>query len=245
MRKAVTPVGYSWAQTALALRRHHGVRLRSFDSARRAHLDLIPPWVDLRAGDIIDVGANVGDWTAYVRAAVPGAAILAIEPDPETFQRLRDRIGESAGVRLLNRALSDRPGRADFRVTAGSEFGSLLEPASDALDIYGSGAPVRKRIEVETVTLDSLTDSRRVSLIKLDVQGAELAVISGGRQTLARTDVVLVEINFRNFYEGGATFGHVHESLTSLGFVLWQMTEGAFLPDQGMLWADACYARPG
>jgi FkbM family methyltransferase len=243
--KALTPSGWYWAQNARALRRNHGISLRAFDDARRAHLDLLPPWIDLRAGEIIDLGANVGDWTAKVLHAIPEARILAVEPDPATFGQLEARLGHDSRVRLVQAAVSDTRSRAKFNVAAGSEFGSLLEPTAVSLNVYAAGAPVEGRVEVDVVPLDELASQEISPLVKLDVQGLELAVLAGGRGTFSRAQAVLSEVNFRQFYEGGSTFGPLHSAMLDLGFVLWRFGQLAFLPDRGTLWGDACYVRDG
>ena len=69
--------------------------MRSFGAAREARLDLLPGWVDLRAGIVADIGANVGDWSAAVLRVVPEARVLAVEPAPEPLRRLSERF---AGV---------------------------------------------------------------------------------------------------------------------------------------------------
>jgi hypothetical protein len=53
-----------------------------------------------------------------------------------------------------------------------------------------------------------------VSLLKIDVQGFEKAVIAGARETLARTNFLLVELNYMPQYVGGSWFGDLHELLT-------------------------------
>ena len=53
-----------------------------------------------------------------------------------------------------------------------------------------------------------------ISLLKIDVQGFEKAVLAGGAQCLARTNFLLIELNYMRQYEGGSWFGEIHEILT-------------------------------
>jgi FkbM family methyltransferase len=112
----------------------------------------------------VDCGAFDGD---TVRAAPwPFARILAIEPDPANAARLRclDR----AGIQLHEVLLGSVAGSARF-----DGRGTMASSRSE------TGA-----IEIPVVTLDELTAGDRPTFIKLDVEGDELAVLQGGRNTL-------------------------------------------------------------
>lgn len=242
--EAFTPPAWKWARRAMSLKRERGVSLRAYRRARGARLDLLPQFVDLEAGLIVDLGANRGDWTADVLAALPASRILAVEPFPPAHARVVHRFGGAPNVRVDDRAVSSITGSATFNVAARDVFGSLLaaEPALEAF--YGADAQMTHAITVATVTLDQLVAGEPVSLLKVDVQGAELQVFEGGANTLATTQAVLVEANFARHYRGGARFSEVDDALTASGFALWHLTPALRAEDERMLWADAVYARP-
>src|SRR5206468_1983978 len=71
----------------------------------------------------IDIGANVGDWTAAVlRATHDRAEVLCLEPDPRNAAVLRSRFEGQEFVRVLEAAVSDRAGDVTF--VAGESTGS-------------------------------------------------------------------------------------------------------------------------
>lgn len=134
----------------------------------------------LRPGmTFIDVGANKGDFTLLAaRLTGPSGRVISIEPEPENRSILRRSIelNDYANISVLQVALSDRDGTADLQI--GSTSGShTLSPEFNGL----------RAVSVPTRTLDAVVADHRlasVDMIKIDVQGLELAVLRGAEQTL-------------------------------------------------------------
>ncbi|MGD0246927.1 MAG: FkbM family methyltransferase [Streptosporangiaceae bacterium] len=137
----------------------------------------------VRPGDrCLDVGANVGVHTIRLaKLAGPGGEVLAFEPDPELARRARGNVqlNEVANVRVIEAAAADRNATAVLyrSGTADKNRGraSLLHHA------YLTG----QEREVLTVTIDDNCPGP-VALIKIDVEGAEAAVVAGAAATIAR-----------------------------------------------------------
>lgn len=237
-------MGLDWAKEAIALHRHHGVAYRRYPQARRARLNLVPGHVDIDAGLVVDLGANAGNWTANVCEALPSAHVLAVEPLPSLQERLNDRVERYGNrVRIDARAVDSKTGCAEFNVTQSNVFGSLLKPDTTIEGLYGSATKVIRRVTVPAATLDEIVGQEPVSVLKVDVQGAEARVLAGGARTLAAAQAVLIEMLLVPHYEGGSTFSGVHELLSGLGFLAWGYMPPARAPDGRILWWDVCYAR--
>jgi FkbM family methyltransferase len=141
------------------------------------------------SGVVVDVGANTGFYALIAARAAPSAEVLAFEPYPPAFDTLCRNIAANAGarVRAVPMALSDRIGEATLYVPT-QEHG--LVETSSSLEIgfrsnYGSTQAIR------TTTLDTFLSTdrlagRRVTVIKVDVEGHEASVIAGARATIAR-----------------------------------------------------------
>jgi FkbM family methyltransferase len=224
--------------------RRFGVSRLVFPDARAANLDMLPSWVDPRAGLVVDLGANEGEWTASALRVFPDLEILAVEPGQEPLGVLEPRFADRPNVTIVPRAVAASAGTATFHRTESSVFASLLPPRSSLAELYPeSPVAVTEAIEVPTSSLDELVGDRRVSVLKLDVQGGELAVLAGGEKTLACTDAVLAEVLFQPHYEGDAGFAGLHEALIALGFELFDLSEPDRVGEGPALWADASYAR--
>jgi FkbM family methyltransferase len=243
LRKALRAPASEWAAEALRLHRQHQVSLRAYPHARAARLHLIPPWVDLRAGQIVDLGANVGEWTSHVVQALPRAHVVAVEPVPSLYQQLAANLSHHPNVTTEMSAVAGQSGRMSFYVTEGPVFGSLLRPTAEGVAAYADAPRVTEMIEVRTTTLDQLTGGRPTSLLKLDVQGAELQVLAGGSRALMRTQSIIAEMNFVSLYENSSTLASLHEALIARGFFLWDMAEPGRLSNGRLSYADVCYAR--
>lgn len=126
----------------------------------------------------IDVGAHIGSVIASVIDHDPSVSVIAVEPVPE---KARNLIARFPRVEVHECALGDREGEVGFFVdTALSGYSSLLTPRE-------ANAARTREIRVSIRRLDDLTQSDRVDVIKIDVEGAELGVLRGGELLLARS----------------------------------------------------------
>jgi FkbM family methyltransferase len=150
---------------------------------------------NLDPGDVfVDVGANVGFFSLLAARRVgPEGAVFAIEPLPRNVEAIqrnarRNRFGNIAVVRA---AASDEQGSAILIVTD-HPGGAALEGADTPPDATGT-------LSVTTTTLDDLVDAgtmRPPSLVKIDVEGAEVAVLRGMARMMRTTrPAVIVEVD--------------------------------------------------
>jgi len=239
LRAALYPPLLTEVKQARAL----GLPLPVYRQIRAAHLHLLPSLELLHQGLVLDLGANVGDWSAAVLRAEPDALIVAVEPAPEPRELMKRRFGGQ--ITIDARAISNATGHAPFHITRHSHNASLHAPRPGTDALYGGsgGWEVKDTLIVETTTVDTLAAGRSVAVLKIDVQGSEREVLTGAEQTLPRTQAVLLEVTFVSHYQGDATFPWLHNFLTDEGFELVGLSD-PFLSQQGrMLWCDACYLR--
>ncbi len=143
-----------------------------------------------------DVGANFGQTTNEMLRAFPGAQVYAFEPDPEIFKTLVNNT-EDPRAHPVQLALSDQAGVLPFfRFADNTRIGSLIKDAGYAKAKHLTPTP----IEVESATIDQFCIDRgiqRINLLKVDVEGNELAVFQGARAMLERgcIDMVYFEFN--------------------------------------------------
>jgi FkbM family methyltransferase len=123
-----------------------------------------------RAPRIVDCGANVGFSTVFFKALYPDARILAIEAEPGTCGWLRRNVEGNGlrGVEVRQAAVADRDGTVTL-FTPASDPGSMTSSVRNEW-ARGAGA------EVPAVRLSTLI-REPVDFLKLDVEGAEYAVL--------------------------------------------------------------------
>jgi FkbM family methyltransferase len=136
-------------------------------------------------GTAIDVGANQGVFAfAFSRRA---ARVEAFEPNPDYAEFARRMLGSRARVHTI--ALSNRMGQAEFVVPVSKEGvvlhlgGNLKQSTAQHDDAM--------RFKVEVRTLDSYA-FKDVRVVKIDVEGSELEVLEGGRETILRDKPALI-----------------------------------------------------
>jgi len=132
-----------------------------------------------------DLGANKGYWTT--RAAPLFDRVIAVEASHDTFRDLSENAGDLDNVTLHRAAIHASSGEVlTFVNTHQSHASARLQADAPA------GA--RDRVEqVETLAIDDLVPPDTSALIKLDVEGAEIAAIAGATRALAEGAVLIYE----------------------------------------------------
>lgn len=151
-----------------------------------------------RSGAVLDVGANVGDYSATLLAFNPQLEVHAFEPHPRTFERLRARTDLPRAV-LHNLAAGDSEGMLqlfDHDSNDGSVQASLYRDVIE--NLHGSQAVSHA---VKVIRLDDYVRERgirRIALLKIDTEGHEFSVLQGLRATL---DAGIIEVIHFEFNE--------------------------------------------
>jgi len=164
---------------------------------------------------VLDVGANFGAFTFAAADFFSSEVkhIVAVEPFAVNHRRIqsvsRDN-GLGHKVTAVNAAVSDQPGHGELRLSQGAHYGHSLEVRKN---------PIAKGLQpVELTTLDVLRQRfglGRIDLLKLDVEGSELAALDGGMETLRVTRTLIIEA-----HKGFCGLRDLQPRLRPLGFVL-------------------------
>lgn len=126
---------------------------------------------------ILDVGGNLGGWTRESIQRWPNSEVVIFEPSKAALNKLESRYAGVENVKVVPKALSDSIGSATlFSDVAGSGLGSLSERDLGYIGINFS--------HTETVQVDTLDNYLRkipkpIAILKIDVEGYELAVLQG------------------------------------------------------------------
>jgi len=142
----------------------------------------------------LDIGADVGEFTVAMLASSP--SVIAFEPRPAQARELASMFRAiGAAVRVEAVALSDKPGTATMRIVESEPGRSTIDTDNVLRDVSGSRV---RSIDVPVKCLDEFRFDD-VGLIKIDVEGHELAVLRGAADTLTRNrPKILVEAEERH-----------------------------------------------
>ena len=205
---------------------------------------------------VVDVGAQelVAEEHVYTPLRQLGPLdVYGFDPLAERLDERRHSDRDQPGMTtLFPVALGD--GREhDLHVNNDDSTSSLFSLDSEGVRGLEHLADLRTERIVRLLTsrLDEVELPGQIDLLKIDVQGAELMVMGGGIDTLARTSTIHCEVEFRPIYRGQPLMHEVTGFLLDRGFVLvdlfpkrYRYTTAARSNSRDQLmWADACYMR--
>lgn len=152
---------------------------------------------------VINFGANIGEITMIM--AGRGARVIAIEPDQFTLRCLRANTALFPEVDVVPLGLWKEDGELTFYIKSDS---------ADTSAVNKVGEPVTLRVKRLDTVAEGVTGP--IKLLIGDAEGAEPEVLSGGIETLRRTEYVAIDAGYER--SGSSTFDACSEILRPLGF---------------------------
>lgn len=170
----------------------------------------------------IDVGAYEGAKSLPWAQADFSMVVYAFEPNLFMATKL---LGRSSNYVVLPMAVSERTGYADFYKNNYEAASSLLPFDPEGLERWKGGDRLRitEKIVVPTVRLDEFMESTgisRVDFLKIDAQGADLAVLRSLGDRIWDVKRILLEVQLAPLYRGAATKEEVLDFLSLKEFRL-------------------------
>ena len=198
---------------------------------------------------VIDVGANDGTTSGQWLATFPQAKVHSVEA-LERYRQQLDRRARASGARMTvwPFAASDSESEVVFYEHADHPSSSSLLHSTEKSHELLPFTRNERAVTVQARRLDTLFAENQVELepevlIKLDVQGAELKVLSGCTGFLDKVKAIIVEVNLTEVYEGQPSFsqliGFLEEHDLNFIGVLEQFHAG----DDSAVYLDAVFLR--
>ena len=186
---------------------------------------------------IIDIGAFKGKFTRWARREFPGVRAIMFEANAEweaDLRAMQGRLGD--GVQYRIGLLGDRP-RDSVRFYRGGTGSSIYREMTSV--------PMEE-VDLPMSTLDDEFEALGMAgpcLLKIDVQGAEIDVLSGGLKTLESVEFVFSECSVLEYNKGGAQLAQMIGWMDEQGFVLYDISQIMRLPDLSLVQLDAIFVR--
>lgn len=142
----------------------------------------------------LDIGAHTGDFSKVITQLAPECQIVMVEANPNCEPYLQKL---NHGYEMI--ALSNKAGKAELFVEKANALGTGVSLYRENTEWYADGK--FEKVEVETDTLDNRKyfADEIIDLVKMDVQGAELDILQGGRTTIMRSKYVLIEVSLEEY----------------------------------------------
>ncbi len=186
---------------------------------------------------IVDVGAFVGKFCKTAKSVWPESQLVMFEPQPDKQPRLQAIAAGTPGVTLKQCLLGARAGDTmDFYLW---ESGSSMRHAKSGGELPS--------IKLTTERMDDVlkgTPFEKPDLVKIDVQGAEIDVMTGGQKTIEAAQAVILELSLVEEYEGAPLFHEMVAYMAQRGFRVWDICTIWRNGIKSMIEADVIFARP-
>jgi FkbM family methyltransferase len=137
---------------------------------------------------VIDAGANIGLFSIYILATWPNAQIFSIEASPETFSVLQKNQKQNPRYTwyLFQYALWDKDGEVFFD-DEGLSLGWHVVTGASTLRVPA--------LRLDSFIKKNICPDTRISLLKMDIEGAEQTVLQACPEVLDRVEALLIEIH--------------------------------------------------
>ncbi len=202
---------------------------------RRLGVPEIPPALERLCANnfvpkyIFDVGAYSGEFAKLCRSIWPLAKLTCFEVLPYRVAELRSWCGQDGNALVIESLLGAKSNRAvPFRE---------METASSVLEEHTpQAAPVRF---YPMQTIDEIVESNGIeapNFLKLDVQGYELEVLKGARNTLPQVSAILAEVNLIDIHKGAPLLDELILFMRDRGFVTYDICGLTRRPLDKALW---------
>lgn len=168
-----------------------------------------------------DIGANVGTYTCFSASKLGPDRTIAFEPEPENATRLQENLElNNLDAKIVEVALSDTDGTTSLALK-GNEAGEGEHTIATDGEV--------ETVEVETARGDSIIEQHDLpapTVVKIDVEGAELSVLRGLQETIRENcRLVYVEVHPEKIMDFGGEASEVNEFLTEAGFEVTEIAQ--------------------
>lgn len=169
---------------------------------------------------ILDAGANVGQFARAMHTCYPQAKIYSFEPLADVANQLEKNLSDVPDFRVFRTALGDTDGTVTFYRNEYSQSSSVLPTIGNEQGLM-KGKQSTSAIDVPIARLDTVLADVSLdppALLKLDLQGHEIAALRGAPQTLGRCSHLLIETVFEQEYVAEPLFEELWTHLCEQGF---------------------------
>lgn len=145
---------------------------------------------------LVDVGSNKGEYTDFFLKKIKSTGkIYTIELEPSNSEFLKQKYQHLQNVVIINKAISDIDGFVTFYIGEHNTLHNILgyDTSYRKSDLGG---------EIESIRLDTLLHlEKKIKLIKIDVEGAELKVLHSIKKIINKVENILVECHLKEDWD--------------------------------------------
>lgn len=160
---------------------------------------------------VLDIGANRGHWAAGAKRLWPNSYVMCVDGNPECDAELK-----ASGFSYRIALLADEEKEVTFYTRKGALAYTGCSIYLEDTQFYAGDAAEPHTMRTET--LDGMFPDAVFDLIKIDVQGAELDVLRGGKELVKRAKALLLECSLEQYNKGAPLIDAVRDYCREIGF---------------------------
>lgn len=141
-------------------------------------IKLIPDWFSLgKKSLVLDCGANVGHISKFL--ASTGATVISFEPDPVAYEKLLQRCGQKKNITLIKKGVWDKNAAIQLYTHKASTGNEASFTVGSSIIAEKQNVNTEKGMTIEVIDLISFMQQqhKKIDLVKLDVEGAEIEIL--------------------------------------------------------------------
>jgi len=178
---------------------------------------------------LFDVGANIGQYSLYMREIGFNKQIISFEPLNAAYRKLEEVASKDNNWIINNYALGNENAESMINVAGNSYSSSILNMLPEHINRAPESKYVAKE-KIEIKTLDSVFNNYYKEgdhvMLKIDTQGYEKNVILGAGNILNKIRIIQLEMSVVGLYENETSFIEMINFLDSKGFELFSLENG-------------------
>lgn len=145
---------------------------------------------------IFDVGANKGQYSTLLIQHYPKASIYSFEPNPNTFEVIKNSIGDK--INLFNIGMGESLGQLDLHFDKNDETSVQATSDPEILKEIAKTENITS-VKIEIDTIDNFCATHKIEeidLLKIDTEGFEIEVIDGAQKMLSASKIKAIQFEF-------------------------------------------------
>ena len=159
---------------------------------------------------VLDIGANVGQFHQLFKTWYPSSYVYSVEASEDCEKYLQE-ITNDYYIGLL----AENEDEYDFHIISHDPLCTGMSLYKENTEIW---AHYSTSVKKKGITLDKLFENQEFDLIKIDVQGAEIDVMNGGKNLCQKAKGIILEVSLTQYNENAPLYDEVISYMGSINF---------------------------
>jgi FkbM family methyltransferase len=186
---------------------------------------------------VVDVGASVGQYSQKMRDIGFKGSIHSFEPIKSCYEKMKNLFINDPNINCYHTALGDFDGESILNISNNIQSSSILKTV-DNVPVYEDMVSAVGTETIKVQKLDTIFNGQLdgINFLKIDVQGFEMQVLQGAKNTLNSIDIIQIETSLSSLYDNGSLLDEVITFLRTYEFIPYNFIKGVFNNKSGQLY---------